>query len=194
MTSYPPRVLVITAPDPVDIVSLDEAKSQCRVRHSDEDALITRCVAAAISHIDGPGGWLGRAIGLQTLELRLNSFACTDIRLPYPEIVSVESVKYIDGAGTEITMVAEAYELIGQDVSPVWGTSWPSTRGSREAVRIRYDAGYENDVPEAIRAAILLMTADLYRQRETFVTGTIATAVPMSTTVENLLGPHRIFA
>ena len=185
------RVTVITPPSPV--ITLDEAKVHLRARRDTEDDLIEMYVAAATSHIDGPDGWLGRAIGVQTLEVRLNSFACTDIRLPYPEVISVSSVKYLDSAGDEQTMAPEAYEQFGSIIAPAHGTGWPTARYSREAVRIRYQAGYE-DVPEAIRAAILLMTGDLYKQRETFVTGTISSAIPMSTSVENLLAPFRVYA
>lgn len=185
------RSIVITPPAPV--VTLDEAKDHCRVKHDSEDDLIEMYVAAATSHIDGPDGWLGRAIGVQALELRLNSFACTDIRLPYPEVISVTSVKYLDSDGVEQTMASDAYEQFGSIVAPVHGSGWPTARYSREAVRIRYQAGYV-DVPEALKAAILLMTGDLYSARETVSNGVMRAAVPMSTTVENLLGPYRVYS
>ena len=55
------RVFVVTPPEPV--VSIDEAKDHLRVDGDGEDALIEGLVAAATGHIDGPNGWLGRAIG-----------------------------------------------------------------------------------------------------------------------------------
>ncbi len=61
----------------------------------------------------------------------------------------------------------------------------------REAVRVRYRAGYES-LPDAISVAILLMVADLYRNRMTTQPGT-QSVVPMSTTVEALLGPFRVY-
>ena len=71
-------------------------------------------------------------------------------------------------------------------------------------MRVRYTAGYVADptanplvaaIPAPIRAALLLMTADLYSNRETVETGVraAAVAVPMSTTVETLLSPYRVF-
>lgn len=45
--------------------------------------------------------------------------------------------------------------------------------------------------PSAVVAAVLLMTADLYANRESVVLGTIAAEVKMPTTVANLLAPYR---
>lgn len=186
------RVVVVTPPDPADVVSLEEAKLHLHVTHNDEDALIPIYIAAALGHIDGPGGWLGRCIGLQTLEARLDGF-CSTIRLPYPEVIGIDSVTYLDTAGAEQTVPDTDYETFGSNIAPVFGKAWPAARAAREAVRIQYEAGYET-VPDAIRAAILLMVGDMHANRATVVTGAIAAAVPMSTTVENLLAPYRIYA
>ena len=58
---------VVTPPAP--IVTLEEAKAHLRVDHADEDALITAVVATATAWLDGPDGWLGRALGEQMLEV-----------------------------------------------------------------------------------------------------------------------------
>ncbi|NTS64161.1 phage gp6-like head-tail connector protein [Sphingomonas sp. HHU CXW] len=194
------RVLVITRPDPV--VSLADAKAHCKVEDDSEDALIKAYVAAATSHIDGPDGWLGRALGVQVLEARCGA-ACGDtIRLPFPPVVELVSISYLDADGVEQMGDLADVEVLGRDL--VAASSWPWVGGSsrREAVRIRYRAGYPVDdsgdsprstLPAAIRAAILLMTDDLYRNRGTVSPGTV-TAVPMSTPVENLLAPFRVYA
>ena len=62
----------------------------------------------------------------------------------------------------------------------------------REAVRLRYTAGYEA-LPAPIKAALLLMCGDLYENRETAVIGVSASKVPMAMAVENLLGPYRVY-
>lgn len=186
------RVVVVTPPDPADVVSLEEAKLHLHVTHNDEDSLIPIYIAAALAHIDGPEGWLGRCIGVQTLEARLDGF-CSNIRLPYPEVTTVLSVKYLDASGLEQTLPATDYETFGSVITPAYGKAWPSARSSREAVRIQYEAGYET-VPEAIRAAILLMVGDLHANRETAAVGLSANTIPMSTTVENLLAPYRVYA
>lgn len=194
-------VVVIQAPEP--LVDFDTAKAHLRVDHSDDDTLIGAYVAAASAHIDGPGGWLNRAISPQTLELRLNDFAPADrgaIHIPFPPLIDVLSVKYLDDSGVEQTVAAEDYEITaGPVIRPVYDSGWPSARATADAVRVRYRAGYVDDpeaaplvasIPAPIKAAVLLMLGDLYQRRETTSDGSVA-AVPMAMTVENLLAPYR---
>lgn len=186
------RVFVITPPEPV--LTLAEVKLHLRAEGDDEDALIEGMMSAALGHIDGPDGWLGRAIGPQTLEARTDLRCCSDtVRLPFPPVVELVSVSYLDSGDVEQMADLDDFELLGRDLVAK-GSTWPWAGGSsrREAVRIRYRAGYE-DLPPAIRAALLLMVGDLYGARESFAVGVSATAVPMSTTVEALLQPYRVF-
>ena len=60
------RLAVVTPPEPV--VTLADAKQHLKVSHSAEDALIEGMVAAATQMIDGPESWLGRVLGVQTLD------------------------------------------------------------------------------------------------------------------------------
>lgn len=166
------HVTVITPP--AAIVSLDDAKLRLRVDHSDDDALITALIAAATSWIDGPTGWLGRSIGQQTLELRTDGFRAKPLQLPFGPIISVTSVKYLDGEGAEQTVAGADYEKLSDGrVVLAPNASWPSTYSNDEAVRVRYVAGYPNvgdpavsTVPEAIKTAVLLMVGYLYENRE----------------------------
>ncbi|TDW65355.1 putative phiE125 gp8 family phage protein [Novosphingobium sp. PhB55] len=185
---------VLTPPEPV--VSVPDAKAHLRVLHADEDALIATYIAAATAHIDGPDGWLGRAIGIQTLEMRLPTFGnCGAITLPYPPAVDIESVAYVNALGDSVELASDQYELSGGVLRPAWPTSFPvaAWRGAAgETVRIRWKAGYA-DLPPAIQAAILLMVGDLYANRETAAVGSGSAPIPMSTTVETLLSPLRVF-
>jgi len=195
------RTFVVTPPAP--IVTWAEADAHLKLSGDTTDqALILSYIAAATATIDGPTGWLGRAIGPQTLEARLDSFGCGSIVLPYPPHIDIVSVKYIDADGTEQTVAADKYELLGASLVPAYDETWPDPRAQREAVRVRYRAGFVADatadplvaaVPAPITAAILLMVGDLYRFRATAGMGNMS-AVPMSTTVENLLGPLRVWA
>lgn len=183
------RAQVVVAPRP--IVSLDLVKSHLRVLHTREDDLIAAYIEAATAHIDGPGGWLGRALGVQTLEVRADVFRDC-MRLPCPPVVDIVSVKYLDAAGSEISILPSEYEVQGSLLGSAFGKRWPSVLAQPGSVRIRYRAGYEQ-VPPAITAAVLLMVHDLFENRGTALTGVSASAVPMSTTVENLLNPFRIY-
>jgi len=183
------RVVVTAPPEPV--VDVELAKAHLRVDGDGEDTLIEAYVAAATAHLDGPAGWLGRAIGEQTLELRCGRF-CNPLPLPYGPVQSVESVKYIDTNGAEQTADEALYVLNGNSVGLTYRSSWPSLRGDVEGVRVEYVAGYApGEVPAPIIAAILLMTGDLFASRES--TGQVTAAINMSTTVEALLAPYRIW-
>lgn len=180
-------VLVITPPEP--LVSLPDAKAHLRVTESDEDGLIESYIAAASAWIDGPAGWLGRSIGLQTLELRTNVFASCD-RLPYGPVISITSVKYVDAQGVEQTVDPAHYEVVEDGLAAASGFSWPSHRGDAEGVRVRYVAGEPGFAPQ-VRQAVLLLVGQWFRNRMSVVVGTISSQLPFG--VDALLSPLRRF-
>lgn len=183
---------VVVVTPPVHGVSLATVKAHLRVDHNDDDALIAAYLDAAVGHIDGPHGWLDRAIWPQTLELRQNGFGPAPIRLPYGPATSVTSVKYVDANGAEQTLASDQYTLTNAgDLGLAYGASWPSLRGDAEGVRIRYVAGFAS-LPPAILSAILLMVGDLYQNRETV--GEVAGEIQMSMTVRALLAPFRVWS
>lgn len=187
------RVIVNTPPAPV--VTYAEAVARLRIASdASEQADVEAMIAAATAMFDVETGWLGRAIGEQTLEVRCDSFAPFNGRplvLPYPPVAAVVSVKYVDAGGTEQTLAADQYYQAGEELWPTPGGAWPSVRTQREAVRIRYSAGYD-DVPASIKAAILLAVGDMYRFRETIALTTVE-ALPSAASIEQLLGPLRKF-
>ena len=162
-------VRVITPPAP--FVGLDLAKRHLRVDHADDDLLITLQIAAACATIDGPGGWLGRAIGVQQLELRRDGFDVAGwgwsggyaweggwnwaawpfarIALPYPPFVSVQSITYEDGLGADQVLTPAGWAASDEGVEPAFGLSWPSGRVAANAVRVAYTAGYPDRPPPA---------------------------------------------
>lgn len=184
------NVVVIAPPA---IVSLDEAKAHLNVDFDDDNNLITAMVAAVQGNIDGPAGWLGRSIGIQTLELRRASFCGFDegecISLRCPPVKQIVSVKYFNADGVDTTADESTYRIVGQDsLAPIYGKSWPSARLDHESVRIQYIAGYD-EVPEPIKAAMLLHVAHLYANREAVAFGDLVTELPLG--AQWLLSPFR---
>lgn len=182
-------IAIITAPDPILVAA--DAKLQPAINGSADDGYLEMLIDAATQSLDGPNGWLGRALAEQVLELRMDQFPpafgfghnygqrwaetwCVfgpenQIRLPLPPLVSVDSIKYDDPAGDEQTLDPATYRVtgIGTDqgmISLQQGQCWPLTKYQAEAVRIRYTAGYGigTDVPAPIRQAILLGVTQLY--------------------------------
>jgi len=149
------RTIVITPPAPA--LTWEEVATHLELAADDyRQNLVMGFVTGTISKLGPPNGWLGFAIGLQTLETRLDNWDCGSIRLPWGPVVSVESVKYIDANGIEQTIDEDQYDLIDTSVSPAYNRSWPSHRWQREAVRIQYKAG-EAVISPALKLGINLM-------------------------------------
>ncbi len=188
------RVRVITPPAPV--VTWEDADAHLKLGGDEaEKPYVEGLIAAATAHIDGPDGWLGRAIGVQTLEARFGGLEHgSEIRLPYPELIELVSAKYLDAANVEQNAAIEAFYTHGASLASVDGL-WPWTGHSlrHEAIRVRYKAGYQNDIPAPVRVAILMMVGDMHRNRTSTQPGN-QSVVPMSTKIEDLLGPFRVYA
>jgi uncharacterized phiE125 gp8 family phage protein len=211
----PPRVAVIGPPDP--ILTSDEVR--VRLGIEDGDDVLDPLIAAACAQIEPPLGWVGRAFGLQTLEQRGAWFAdewCgEELRLRFPPLVAVNSVKYLDDDGVEQTLDPSGYEVLGigdaaRIVLPYAG-SWPSIRWAPEAVRVEYEAGYEADAPQlepaknavalAVKQLLTLSTRDLYVSQvnvpgvgsRNYVLSDVAGKL-LGSAVDGLLRPYRVWS
>jgi len=184
------RVTVVEAPEPV--VSFAEAAARLRL-DSSEQADVEAMIATATDMFDVENGWLGRAIGEQTLELRCDSFTGPSgaLKLPFPPIAALVSVKYLDRDGVEQMVPTGDCDLMGEELHPAHGKAWPATLARREAVRIQYSAGYDV-VPPAIKGAILLAVGDMYRFRESLALTTVD-ALRSAGSIANLLATIRKF-
>lgn len=166
--------LLLIEPASRQPVSLEEFKRQTRVETSDEDAFLGLALQAAINKADGRYGALGRALLTSTWEFRRRSFWSGYLPLPLAApLQQVDSIKYLDGDGTERTVNAAAYVTDTASepgrVSLAPDYSWPTDLyGTDDSVRIRYRAGWETveAIPAEIRQGILLLAADMYRNRE----------------------------
>jgi uncharacterized phiE125 gp8 family phage protein len=185
---------VILAPD--ELITVTDAADFLRAEFSvSEEALIESLITAARQWCEE---YLGRAIGVQTLELRVGSFPVDagPIVLRSP-IIEVNSVKYLDTNGVEQTMDEDDYLVSDAEPAEIVPVSaWPVAFGSSDSVRVEYEAGYcaggsplvSQELPKTIRTAILMLVADMYTNREAQVEKPL-TANP---TVERLLSQYRL--
>lgn len=184
------NTVVITAPEAV--VSWEEVSSHLRLDGDDEKIYVEGLVAAATAWIDGPAGWLGRAIGEQELETRFSEF-CDHMELMAP-VIEIDAVEYVDETGESKPAISTLYRVTGQPSRPrltlAYGESWPAARCDVDAVRVRYRAGYP-EVPPPIRQAILLLVGQWYEAREAVSIGTAVSQLPFA--VEALLSPFRVY-
>jgi hypothetical protein len=176
-------------------VSLAEAKAHANITSDDEDANLQAYLDAAVGHLDGYAGILGRALMTQTWVLSLERFPSAfpyghladpsvrrsrhprRIHLPLPPLVSVASIAYVDPDGASQTLAADQYvvldgPLAAIDLAP--GCSWPATRRQARAVTITFVCGYgaATAVPPAAKSAIKLLFSDFAENREGNVIGT----------------------
>ena len=130
-----------------------------------------------------------------TWELRLDNFPLSGgpVYLPIAPAQELLSVKYLDTDGVEQTLydstVSPAIDegVLEVDLkSPArpeagqiylaYNQSWPSPRSEKNAVRIRFKAGFgasPADVPNGIKQWILIQAATMHENREAEFTGTI---------------------
>lgn len=190
---------LIEGPVSTDVLPLADMKAWLRVDFSDDDVLIQGMIDGAIQHLDGRDGWLNRALGPQTWELRLDEFCFPEIMIPLPPLISVDSVKYYDDAGAEQTLSPTAYQVSGVggrnkgSVSLRYGSRWPTTDRRREAISIRFQAGYDDEpaVPAPIITSLKRIVASMYETREAVVIG--QTVVKLPGGVESNLAPYRVW-
>ncbi|MFG1333992.1 head-tail connector protein [Xanthobacter autotrophicus] len=183
------RITGIVAPAP--IVTVAEVKAWTRIDCADDDALVSSLIVAATQWLDAPSGWIGRALGVQTLEMTFGAECWRRGYLPlwYPPIRSVVGVHYRDADGIEQDLVDASWRLSGEAVVPEVGVSWPDVECRPDAARVVYQAGYDI-VPEPIRLAIMMLVAQWYANREPVNIGNITSTLPFA--VEALVQPFRI--
>lgn len=194
--------LIVRTPPTESLITLEDARLQCRVTAlgsppaHPEDTLIESYIDAATRELDGPRGWLGRALVEQGLELQLDTFPCWGrvLRLPLPPLRAVTGIAYVDSDGAAQTLDPASYRVIGgatgsplvvTDEEPAYiegayGIEWPSVSPNMGAVVVSYTAGYGDaaDVPQPIRNFVRHRVAQFYQHRESVISGTIIAPVP----------------
>lgn len=175
---------------PADLpITVAEARAQLRLGDDDsQDQLLAQLIAAAVDHLDGYAGTLGRAIVTQSWRLGLEAFPTGAIDLPLPPLQSIDSIAYVDGAGATQTLAESDYTVIDGPLSrvvPAFATQWPSARKAPRAVTLTFTAGWAvADVPRAIRQALLIITEGLFEGGE-------LTELVQGRAVKALLNPWR---
>lgn len=193
---------VLVAPPEQFPVSLDAAKLHLRVDHDDDDVLIASLIQAAIDHLDGWNGILGRCLAEQTWRQDFDTLAPC-LPLPLGPVIEIVSVDYVDINAQARTLSSESYSLRidAGGRAQIDLTSWPSSISASAT----YRAGYvtipetpadgespaipaESTVPAAIKTAITMLVGHWYANREATMTGVLS-MVPMA--IDALVSPYR---
>lgn len=183
---------VLVTPPAEDPVTVSELKSHARITTPDEDDLLTGYLAAAVAHLDGRQGILGRCIIDQTWRQDYPGWCA--MRLPFPDVSSA-SITYRDGDGVTQTLAASDYEVIetGGVAEIVFRRGFSAPRldaDARYPVSVTFTAGFggSGDVPQAVKLAIMQLAAHWYEAREA-VAGDAMRAVPLA--YDALISPYR---
>ena len=173
-------------------VSLAEMKSYMRVDTEDDDALINDFIDIATECVKQ---YTRRSIMTETLELTIDYFGDSrdefdtlsegvhnttrasvfgygnEIDLPFIPIQSITSIKTYDTTNAESTFSSTYYQLdeTGGRVYLNSGATWPTGLRDREAIKIRYVAGYGStpqSVPAPIKQAIRQHVSFMYECRQ----------------------------
>lgn len=173
-------------------VSLTEVKAHCRVDGTDSDAVLTILLNAAVDHLDGWTGILGRALVTQTWRQDYCAFF-TPLRLAVGPVASVTSVTYYDADNVQQTLAdtvyALRYDALGAHIDLKVDQVWPGIYARADAISVTYVAGTAAaDVPASIKAAILLLVSHWNENREAVTEGAMS-ELPLG--VDRLIGTHR---
>lgn len=173
-------------------LELGVVKAHLRVDHDTEDALIEALIGAATEWVET---FTNRVLLTQTWDRLLDEVEGECIALPKSPVASVTHVKYIDTAGTLTTWSSSLYQVdvasIRGRIAPAWGQCWPCAREQFGAWQIRYVCGYgtPDDIPMAIRQAMLLIIGHWFEHRESVADFQVF-GVPLSS--EHLLWRFRV--
>jgi hypothetical protein len=128
----------ISAAPIAEPVTLDQAKQQCRVDGSDDDAVLERLIKAARSHVE-----------------------------KYCNARWAEQTIVIDPAGETQTLDVGVYEAHKDGLEPSIalkpGQSWPAIQAG---TRVVLTAIFGGAVPECVQHAMLVFVDNAYHQRE----------------------------
>jgi hypothetical protein len=191
----------ITQSPALEPVTLAAAKVHLRVDRSDEDALIEMLISAAREDAENicrrafvtqkmdlfidafpSQNYYGVLPAYEQNEQLSNTYMSVKsqqvrfrglrIELPFPQLQSVDSVKYKDMDGVLQTLSADDYIVDAASepgvITPAPGKNWPPTQIITNAVQISFTAGYGQPeaVPANIKAWILMRLGALYENRE----------------------------
>lgn len=175
-------------------LTLADVKAWTRIDVPDDDALVSALMLPAARH--AAEALMQRSIMPTQWRLALDAFPCGPIRLQYPQLISVQALKYWDIEGVEITVLPADYLLDTTSapswVAPVPGKTWPATQLRINAVTLDYTAGWANAaaVPTSIKQWIARHVATAYDNRQLMVQGQELRDLPG---MDGLLAQHTVW-
>jgi uncharacterized phiE125 gp8 family phage protein len=133
-----------TAPSAA-VLSTSQLKTQCRVDHDHENALLDELGAEATAKVEEDSRTLLRTC-VKRLELDRFPDAGEPIYLEWTPVTSVTSITYIDNDGNQQTWSSADYVVslgsLPPRIVPAWGKTWPSHREQPGSVKVTFAGGF----------------------------------------------------
>lgn len=145
------------------VVTLAEAKTQCRVTHTMEDSYITALITVAAELAQT---YSNRLLTLGSVTTVIE-YPASQIQLPFGEVTAITALSLDGTASTDYT-----FSPVTQKVT----ITAPDTYVSAE---ITYNCGY-SVLPSAVKQAVLMMISTLYNNRQDIVTGVTVEQIPLT--------------
>jgi uncharacterized phiE125 gp8 family phage protein len=169
---------LITAPTQ-RVVETAALMAHLRVTSDDERALVEAMEQAAVAHLDGWRGILGRAIRPQTWKQEFTGWGT--LRLAMPDVSAI-TVTGLDADGGEVT--ATRADLRADCLGPYVLTEGPAV----DRVFVQFTCGLPVQQLPAVQAAVKMIVGHWFDNRSAVIEGAM-TEVPMAATA--LIGAMR---
>lgn len=203
------NLITDAASEPLDVDTEVKPHLRLETAFTDEDAMLAALVTVARQKLENE---TNRAFLTQTWDLILDRFPCGsrknprgDIYIPRGDLLAINAneFKYVDDSGAANVIDSAIYD-VDTDMKPgrvflKTGQAWPAAvLYPASAVRLRFDCGFGadvEDVPWAIKQAILLTIGHYYENREnTVISEKVSVgSIEIPEGASALVGPYRVF-
>ena len=160
-------------------VSLETARLHLRLdtegsppTHPD-DALVEALITVSREAVEN---FTELTLAVNDFQMKMDVFPTAEINLGTWPVNSIASITYTDANGATQTISSADYALDTfskpAQITLAYGKTWPMVRNQPNAVTVTFEAGYtgdtspvSNELPKALKQAMLLTITDLYENR-----------------------------
>lgn len=181
----------------VEPLTIGQARQHLRVDLDDpaEDALIASAIVAARTYAEN---FLRKRLITQTVKITKTGFGGGTMPLPVGPVQSITSLQYKSTTdGSLLAWSASNYQLVKtvtpNRIAPAYGLTWPTPRADFDNVVATVVVGYGDtaeDIPGDIVAAVRLLTAHFYENRQNELAGNMVSKLSLG--ADRLLVPHAL--
>jgi uncharacterized phiE125 gp8 family phage protein len=182
------------------VLTLAQAKAQCRYEDTDQDDTFTALIAEAQAFVEGPRG-AGVALLTQDWRLLADQWPCGPLFVPLTPIQSLTAVTYLDQTGTRQTLDPSLYvaDLTSRParIASFPGKNLPPVLRVPGAIHVDFVAGFGNEaasVDKRLIRAMLLLVNHWFENRSAVVgveNRDSSTELPLGVTA--LLAPYQLW-